>query len=178
MAFDITAFKKSALDKVEWLTKELQGVRTGRATPALLDSVKVEVYGSMTPINQTGSVSVEDARSLYISPWDKSQIKAIEKAVMLADLGVSVGSDSNGVRVSFPELTAERRTQLIKIVHAKHEEARVGLKGVRTKGINDAEDGVNDDEAKRLKNEIQKIVDEVHGKFEELVKKKEVELQS
>lgn len=179
MSYDLNGFKKLAEEKVEWLSKELQGIRTGRATPALLDGIRVEVYGSLTPLNQAGSISVEDARSLYIAPWDKSQIKAIEKAIMVADLGVSVGSDASGVRVSFPELTAERRTQLVKLVSAKHEEARIQLKGVRTKGISDVEkESGNEDEAKRMKNEIQKVIDDVHGKFEALVKKKEVELQS
>ena len=100
---------------IAWLQKEFVGVRTGQATPALLDSVKVESYGTYMPIQQLGSVGIEDARTLRIVPWDNSQVPAIERSIRDADLGVSVSSDSSGLRVSFPDLTAERRTQLVKI---------------------------------------------------------------
>jgi ribosome recycling factor len=179
MAYDLSAFKKGAEEKVEWLSRELQWVRTGRATPALLDGVSVEVYGSRMKVPQAASIAVQDARTLYVAPWDKSQIKPIEKAITAADLGVSVGSDDNGVRVSFPELTTERRGQLVKLVRAKLEEARVALKGVRTKALADIEKGeASEDEEKRLKAEVQKVVDETNKRFEDVVKKKEQELAS
>lgn len=179
MAFDISGFKKLAHDKVEWLLKELQGIRTGRATPSLLDGVSLEVYGSRMKLKELGSIAVQDARTLYMTPWDVSQAKPIEKAVMLADLGVSVGADDKGVRVSFPELTTERRAQLTKLVHAKLEEARVSVRGERARAIGEVEkSGVSEDEEKRLKAEIQKIVDEVNVKLEDATKKKEQELLS
>ena len=103
----------------EWLQKEYSGIRTGQASPMLLDAVKVESYGSYMPINQVGSVNIEDARTLRISVWDKSAVSAIEKAIREADLGISTVSDSDGVRVIFPELTSERRVQLMKLAKAK-----------------------------------------------------------
>jgi ribosome recycling factor len=178
MAFDIIDFKKSAADKVTWLQTELQGLRTGRATPALLDSVSLEVYGSRMKLPQVANITVEDARTLYVNPWDKGQVKEIEKAITVADLGVSVGSDDKGIRVSFPELTAERRQQLMKLVRSKMEEARVQLKTARAKAIADAEKDVSEDQAKRLKDEIQKVVDETNVKLEEVAEKKEKELAS
>lgn len=177
--YDLASFKKAAADKSEWLSQELQGLRTGRATPALLDNVSIEVYGSKMKLNQVASISVEDARSLYVNPWDKGQVKGIEKAITVADLGVSVGSDEKGVRVSFPELTAERRAQLVKLVKAKLEEARVALKGARTKAIGDIEkSGASEDEEKRLKNDVQKVVDDTHQRFEEIAARKETELKA
>ena len=181
--YDFSAFKKSASETAEWLVHELQSLRTGRATPALLDSVSVEVYGSRMKIPQVASITVPDARSLYVSPWDKGQAKAIEKAIMLADLGVSVGSDENGVRVSFPELTRERREQLVKLVHAKLEEARIALRGERTKVMSEIEKQekektMGEDDAKRAKADVQKMVDEANKKLEEVAAKKEVELES
>jgi ribosome recycling factor len=179
MAFDIAQFKKAAAEKGEWLTAELQGLRTGRASPSLLDSVSLEVYGSRMKLNQLANITVEDARTLYVNPWDKGQVKDIEKAITVADLGVSVGSDAQGVRVSFPELTAERRAQLAKLVRGKLEEARVQLKTARAKAIADAEkSGVSEDEEKRLKADIQKVVDDTNAALESLAEKKEKELAS
>ncbi|MDE2079027.1 MAG: ribosome recycling factor [Patescibacteria group bacterium] len=177
--FDTASFKKTAAEKGEWLKRELQGLRTGRATPALLDSVKIEVFGSMMALNQVASISVEDARTLYLSPWDKGQVKTIEKAITLADLGVSAGSDEKGVRVSFPELTAERREQLVKLVKAKLEDARVQLRAARTKAISDMEkEAANEDEERRGKEAIQKIVDETNKELEAIAEKKEAELKA
>jgi len=179
MTYDLSTLKKSGAEKAEWLGNELQGIRTGRATPALLDAVSVEVYGSRMKIPQVASITVEDARTLYVNPWDKEQVKSIEKAITIADLGISVGSDANGVRVSFPELTTERRGQLTKLVRAKLEEARIAVKGVRTKTLADIEkSGVSENEESRLKAEVQKIVDETNKKLEEVAEKKEKDLLS
>ncbi len=177
--FNAAQFKKSASEKGNWLATELQGLRTGRATPALLDGISIEVYGSKMKLNQVASISVEDARTLYVSPWDKGHVKPIEKAITLADLGVSVGSDEKGVRVSFPELTEERRGQLVKLVRGKLEEARVALRATRAKAIADLEkSGASEDDEKRFKSEIQKIVDEANTTLENIVEKKEIELRS
>jgi ribosome recycling factor len=180
---DLSVFKKLVGEKTEWLSRELQGLRTGRATPALLDGVSVEVYGSRMKLAQISSITVEDARSLYVNPWDKGQTKEIEKAIVLADLGVSVGSDDKGVRVSFPELTQERRQQLVKLTRSKLEEARIALRGERTKVMDDIEKRekngtLSEDDAKRAKADAQKVVDEINKKLEELAEKKERELQS
>lgn len=181
MAHDVTKLKAGIAHVETWLQSELQSLRTGRASPALLDSIQVEVYGSMMKLPQVASVTVEDARSLYVSPWDKGQLKPIEKAITLADLGVGVGSDAVGVRVTFPELTTERRQQLIKIVKAKLEEARVSLKGERTKAMEEIEkkqkaEELSEDDAHRAKDEVQKLVDAGNKKLEEQATKKETEL--
>lgn len=179
MAYDVNQFKKVGTEKQSWLQNELQGLRTGRATPTLLDSITVDVYGSRMKLSQVAAITVEDARTLYVNPWDKGQVKDIEKAITVADLGISAGSDEKGVRVSFPELTAERRTQLMKLVRGKLEEARVQLKTARAKAISDIEKGdASEDEQKRLKNEVQKIVDDTNKLLEDLAVKKEKELQS
>ena len=173
---------KMGIQGVEaWLQSELLALRTGRASPSLLDGVFVEVYGSRMKLSQVATVTVEDARSLYIAPWDKAQLKPIEKAITLADLGVGVGSDEKGVRVSFPELTTERRQQLVKLLRGKLEEARVSLKGERTRAMEEIEKKEKDeelskDDAHRAKDEAQKFIDSGNKKLEELADKKEKEL--
>ena len=183
MAYDFSKLKAGITHVEGWLVAELQGLRTGRASPALLDAVQVEVYGSIMKLPQVASVTVEDARSLYILPWDKGQLKPIEKAITLADLGVGVGADDKGVRVSFPELTTERRGQLIKLLKSKLEEARVSLKGERTKAMEEIEkkqkdDELSEDDARRAKEDAQKLIDAGNKKLEELAERKEKELSA
>ncbi len=183
MAHDLSKLKAGIQHVHEWLQNELSGLRTGRATPALLDSIQIEVYGSMMKLPQVASIAVEDARSLYVTPWDKGQLKPIEKAITLADLGVGVGPDAVGVRVTFPELTTERRQQLIKLVRAKLEEARVSMKGERTKAMEDVEkkmkdDELSEDEGRKAKEEVQKMIDAGNTTLEAEAAKKEKELAS
>jgi ribosome recycling factor len=181
MAHDFSKLKAGIKGVEEWLGTEFQSLRTGRASPALLDGVSVDVYGSQMKLSQVASVSVEDARSIYISPWDKDQLKAIEKAITVADLGVGVGSDAIGVRVTFPELTTERRQQLMKLVRSKLEEARVSLKGERTKAMTEIEtleknDELSEDDARRAKDEVQKQIEAANKTLEAAAEKKEKEL--
>ncbi len=175
------SYQARLTEVVSWLQKEFVGVRTGQATPALLDSVKVESYGTYMPILQLGSIGIEDARSLRIVPWDNSQVPAIERAIRDAELGVSVSSDSSGLRVSFPDLTTERRQQLVKIAKGKLEEARVAVRAVRDdvmKGIDAAhkagEIGEDDKFAKR--DVMQKAVDHTNRTLEAVFEKKEIEI--
>jgi ribosome recycling factor len=167
----------------QWLEKEFAAIRTGRATPALLDGVRVEAYGSMMPLNQVGSVGVEDARTIRIAPWDTTMIAAIERSLREADLGVSVMTDSAGVRVVFPELTGERRQQLKKLAKGKLEEARIAVRGARDDAQKDIErqfkDGdMSEDDKFAAKERLQKLIDDANRTLETLFVKKDSELDN
>lgn len=181
MAYQFASLKTKAKEVEEWLKKEFSGIRTGRAAPSLLDGIRVDSYGSKVPLNQVGNISVEDARTIRIAPWDKSQIKDIEKAIAEADLGISTGSDDNGVRVSFPELTSDRRAQLQKLTGQKLEEARIRVRSLRDDVWQDIQkqekDGkISEDDKFRGKDEMQKIIDEANKSLDALAKKKEEEI--
>jgi ribosome recycling factor len=181
MAYDFKPFEKRLKEIEERLVKDLGGVRTGRAAPAILDGVQVESYGTRMGVNQVATVTIEDARSLRVTPYDMSQTKEIEKAIMSANLGVSVGADERGVRVSFPELTSERRVSLIKIAKEKLEEARGSVRGARDDVWNDIQgkekDGtMSEDDKFRSKDEMQKRVDAANHKFDEMLERKEKEI--
>ncbi len=165
----------------EWLQAEFSTIRTGQATPALLDSVKVESYGTQVPLNQVANVGIEDARTLRIVPWDNGQVTALESAIRDADLGVSVMSDSAGVRVSFPELTAERRVQLRKLAKTKLEEARIRVRGVRDDVMKELDrqckaGELSEDEKFSAREAVQQVVDATNQSLEALCVKKEAEL--
>lgn len=175
---DFSKFKSDIAAIEEWLSKEYTSLRTGKATPSILDGVVVDSYGSKIKVNQVAGISVEDPKTLRVTPWDKAQVKVIEKAITDSDLGLSVNTDEAGLRVIFPELTSERRDSLIKVAKAKLEEARISLKKERddTKGnIEDAD--LNDDEKFRMKEEMQKIVDEANKKMEGMLEAKESEIE-
>lgn len=181
MSYDFTKFKKSLSGAEEWIKKEFQGIRTGQASPTFLDGVKVEVYGAPSPLSQVGSVNSEGPRTLRITPWDSSQIKEIEKAITLANLGVSVSTDEKGLRVNFPELTAERRIQITKIAKDKLEEGKKQVRMHRDDAMKDLQTkekagGIGKDEVFRLQKEIQKMVDDTNKKLDEQYQKKEKEI--
>jgi ribosome recycling factor len=181
MAYDFSKLKREIKETEEWLGREMNGVRTGRATPTLLDGVKPEAYGTRTPLRELANISVEDARTLRIIPWDGALTRAIEKGVTDADLGVGIATDDQGLRVTFPELTAERRTQLAKIAGQKTEDARTTLRSHRTDAMKEIdslekEGGVGKDEMKRLKDEVQKLIDMGNDALAALLKKKEQEI--
>lgn len=183
MAYDFSSLKTKITDTESWLQKEFQGIRTGRAAPALLDGVLVESFGARVPLNQVGSVGVEGARTLRVSVWNADQVKDVEKAITDSDLGVGVSSDEKGVRVTFPELTAERRATLIKLAKDKLEEARVSLRGIRDDVWNDIQkkekDGeITEDEKFRFKEEMQKMIDEANKALDASMTKKEEEIAS
>jgi ribosome recycling factor len=181
MAYDFSGFKKASEGAIDWLKKEYTGIRTGRATPSILDVVHAEAYGSKVPISQVATVTVEGPKSLRITPWDKSVSASIDRAIRESNLGVSVSMDDQGLRVSFPELTSDRRTMLVKVAKEKYEEARITLRNEREKVLNDIdreekEGRVSEDEKFRLKNELQKLVDETNRRLEEIQTKKEKEI--
>jgi ribosome recycling factor len=181
MAYNFSPFKQSTKDLEEWLRREYTTIRTGRATPAILDGVHVEAYGSDMTITQLANVSIEDARMLRISPWDMSQVKSIEKGIQTSGLGLSVAVDDKGIRVMFPELTSDRRTTLIKIAKQKLEDARVTLRTEREKTLKEIdrqekEGDISEDEKFRLKTELQKMVEDTSRILEEIFNKKEKEI--
>jgi len=181
MAYNIQNFNTRGEEVVKWLEAEFGGIRTGRATPMLLDLVHVESYGTKVPIQQVGSVSVEDARTLRVSIWDQSVIKSVEKAITEADLGVSVTADGSGIRVIFPELTGERRAQLLRIAKAKHEEARVSLRNARDEAMKEIEKlekngELSQDEKFSTKENLQKKVDSFNVSLNQLLERKEDEI--
>jgi ribosome recycling factor len=181
--YDFKQLKTSIEETQEHYKTELSTIRTGRAAPALLDNIRVESYGTKVPLNQVGSVSAEDARTLRVSPWELDQVNQIEQAIREADLGVTLSSDEKGVRVCFPELTSERREQLIKLTQTKLEEARITLRRHREDVWSDIQkqqkDGeLSEDEKFTSKDEMEKIIKEGNENLEELAKKKEVELNA
>jgi ribosome recycling factor len=168
---------------LEALGRELATVRTGRASAGLLDGIRVDYYGTPTPVNQMASISVPDARTIVIQPWEASQLKAIEKAIMVSDLGLTPVNDGKIVRLAMPSPTEERRKQLAKTVHKIAEESRVVVRNLRREA-NDrlkamAKDKkVSEDEERRSHDLIQKTTDRFIAKVDELLKKKEQEILS
>jgi ribosome recycling factor len=166
---------------LEWLRNEYKAIQTGRATPAVLDGIVIEQYGTRTPIAHAASISIEDPRTLRVAPWDKAIIRDIEKAINEADIGLSVSSDEQGLRVSFPMLTTETRQKLTKVLKDRLEEARVRVRGVREDANKDIDargkDGeFGDDERIRLREQVQAVVDTTNAELEAIFEKKEKEV--
>lgn len=183
MAYDFSHIK-TRLEEVEnWLQKELASIHTGRAAPSLLDKVTVEAYGAKSPLQHLASIGIEDPRTLRVTPYDKSQNKEIEKAIERADMGVSVSVDDAGLRVFFPELTAERRDTFAKVVKERLEDAHISVKREREETWSDIQkkekDGeLSEDEKHRYKDELQKMVDDTNARLKEMAEKKEEEIRS
>jgi ribosome recycling factor len=166
---------------IEATRHELATVRTGRASPHLLDRVQVDYYGASTPIRQLANVAATEARMLTITPYDKSSIKQIEKAILESDLGLTPSNDGNLVRLVIPELTEERRKELVKVVHGLAEEGRVAIRNIRRDCMHDLrelrkEGEVGEDEERRAESELQKETDARVAEIEELLKGKEEEI--
>lgn len=183
MAYNFKPFEAKIREITERLSKELAGVRTGRATPAILDGVQVEQYGTRMPISNVATVAIEDARSLRVVPWDASMTKEIEKAITMANLGLSVGVDEKGVRVFFPDLTSERRVQLLKVAKDKVEEIRAQLRQARDEVWSDIqkqekEKKMSEDDKFRAKDEMEKRVQAANKAFDEALVRKEKEITS
>ncbi len=183
MAYDFTPLKKRITEIEEWLKKELSGIRTGRANGSILDTLMVEAYGSMMPINQVANVTNEDARTLRITPWDSSVIKSIEAAITKSNLGLSAAVDDKGIRLNFPELTGERRTQLMKVAKEELEKARVELRKERNKVMDALEakkkdKSMGEDEVERNKKDVEKFIQDAMKKFDESYAKKEGEIMN
>ena len=166
---------------VDYLCDELAAIRAGRANPAILNKITVEYYGVQTPLNQVGAISVPEARQILITPWDRSLIGPITKAIQVAELGVNPINDGNGVRLTFPELNEERRRQIVKEVKSLGEDAKVAIRNVRRDAIDDAKKLKNngemtEDELKSSEEKIQKITDKYVDKVEKVISEKEKEV--
>lgn len=166
---------------VEAMKGQLSKVRTGRAHPSLLNSIQVSYYGSMTPLNQVGNIVVEDARTLMVNVFDRSMIQAVEKAIMMSDLGLNPMSAGTSIRIPLPPLTEERRRDLVKVVRAEAENGRIAVRNVRrdansdVKSLEKAKDCTEDD-VRRSEDEVQKMTDAHIKKIDEILAAKEAEL--
>lgn len=180
---DFKQFDEKGAGAKEWLEREYRALRTGRATPALLDSVKVSAYGSLMPLKQVAGITVEDARTLRITPYDAALAKDIERAIAQADLGVGTGADQSGVRVSIPELSSERREQLIKVAKQKLEESRTAVRVARDEmkkriQLQEKNGEATEDDRFRMNEDLQKRVDKLNEELEAMFERKEAEMHA
>lgn len=163
------------------LKEDLSAIRTGRATPALIEKLLVEYYGSPTPLIQLASISVPEPRQLLVKPFDPGSLKDIEKAVQTSELGLNPNSDGKVIRLNLPQLTEERRRDLVKVVNARVEEAHVAVRNIRRDAIKDLRDFkdeklISEDDLKRGEDDVQKLTDELSGEIDSLGKNKEKEV--
>ena len=163
--------------------EKLSEIRAGRANPAILNKVRIDYYGTPTPINQVAGISVPEARLIVIQPWDVSVLKEIEKAILTSDIGINPNNDGQVIRLTFPELNEERRKELVKEVKKMAEEAKIAVRAVRRDGIEKAKteqkDGeLTEDELKQAENDIQKITDKKIGEVDKILENKEKEIMS
>lgn len=164
----------------EHLENDYQGIRAGRANPHVLDKLKVDYYGTPTPIQQVGNITVPEARMIQIAPWEKNLIKSVEKAILASDIGITPSNDGSVIRLVFPELTEERRRDLVKDVKKKAEECKVAIRNIRRDG-NDAlkklsKGDVSEDEIKELEEELQKLTDKRIKDVDKLMEEKSKEI--
>jgi ribosome recycling factor len=173
---------RERMDKsVAAIRQEFASVRTGRASPALLDRIAVDYYGTSTPLRQLATISAPEARLLTVHPYDKSSIRSIEKAIMESDVGLTPNSDGTVIRLAVPELTEERRRQLVKVVHGIAEEGRVAIRNIRRDVMHDlrelkTEGEVGSDDEHRAEGELQKVTDAKVGELDALMQHKEAEV--
>lgn len=179
MDFDILEEKMSK--SIDYLKEELANIRAGRANPAILNKVEVDYYGVATPLNQVGTISVPEARQILVTPWDRSMVIAVEKAIQKADLGVNPINDGNAIRLVFPELTEDRRKELSKQVKSLGEEAKVAIRNSRRDAMDEVKakqkaSEITEDDQKDYEYKIQKITDKYISNVESIISEKEKEI--
>ena len=183
----IADVKKTAEQKMqkslETLKTDLGKVRTGRAHTGLLDHIKVDYYGSMMPLNQVANVTLADAHTIAVQPWEKKMVQVVEKAIRESDLGVNPATASDVIRVPMPALTEERRKELVKVVHKEAEGTRVAIRNIRRDAIAHVKDllkskSVSEDDDRRAQEEIQKLTDRYIGEIDKVLHVKEAELMA
>ena len=180
---DYTNLKERMEKSIGAYQEKLSEIRAGRANPAILNKIKVEYYGTPTPINQVAGVSVPEARLIVIQPWDVSVLKDIEKAILASDIGLNPNNDGKVIRLAFPELTEERRKELAKEIRKIAEEAKVSIRAIRRDGIDEAKakqknSEITEDELKSAETEIQKITDKYIDEIDKILADKEKEIMS
>ncbi len=180
---DYTNLKERMEKTINVYSEKLAEVRAGRANPAILNKVKIDYYGTPTPINQVAGISVPEARMILIQPWDASILKDIEKAILASDIGINPNNDGKVIRLAFPELNEERRKELVKEIKKMAEEAKIAVRAVRRDGIEEAKSeqkqgNITEDDLKQAENEIQKITDKNIEEIDEILSKKEKEIMS
>ncbi len=180
---DLAGLSKRMDGALEVLRKELQGLRTGRASANLLEPITVEAYGSEVPLSQVGTIGVPEPRMLTVQVWDRSLVKAVEKAIRSSNLGLNPAVDGQLLRVPLPELTQERRQELVKVAHRYAEQARVAVRNVRRDGMDQLKrsekDGdISSDEHKKLSDEVQALTDKHIDSIEQMLKQKEKDILS
>lgn len=168
-------------ERIDYLKEELSNVRAGRANPQILNKISVEYYGALTPLNQVASISVPEPRQILIAPWDRSLLNEISKAISKADIGINPQNDGTGIRLIFPELTADRRKELAKEISKMGEETKVAIRNIRRDAIDDAkklgkEENISEDEIHSLEDSIQKITDKQIEIISQVVAEKEKEI--
>ena len=180
---DYTNLKEKMEKTISVYSERLSEVRAGRANPAILNKVRIDYYGTSTPINQVAGVSVPEARLIVIQPWDASVLKEIEKAILASDIGINPNNDGKVIRLSFPELNEERRKEIVKDIKKMAEEAKVAIRSIRREGIDIAkaeqkESIITEDELKQAENEIQKMTDKNIEEIDKILAVKEKEIMS
>ena len=180
---DYSNLKEKMEKTISVFSEKLSEVRAGRANPAILNKVKIDYYGTQTPINQVAAISVPEARLIVIQPWDASVLKEIEKAILTSDIGINPNNDGKVIRLAFPELNEERRKELVKDIKKMGEETKVAVRNVRREGIDTAKsmqkDGeMTEDDLKHAENEIQKMTDKYIDEVDKILEKKEKEVMS
>jgi ribosome recycling factor len=183
MNFDFTKTKEQVSDIENYLKQDYLQISTGRANPALLDGINVESYGSFQPIKNISSINLEDARTMRVTPWDKSQIKDIEKAITDSQLPFSLSTDDGGLRVHIPQMTEESKIKIVKLVKEKLEDARVKIRNARHDIMKEIDAGesngdFSEDAKSNYREELQKIVDASNKTLEEIYNKKEKDIMS
>ncbi len=163
--------------------QNLSEIRAGRANPAILNKISIEYYGVQTPINQVAGISVPEARTIVIQPWDASALKNIEKAILASDIGLNPNNDGKVIRLAFPELTEERRKDLVKDIRKIAEEARVSIRAIRRDGMDDVKNRqknseISEDEKSNLEDKIQKLTDKYVEEIDEILENKEKDIMS
>ena len=180
---DYTEIEEKMKKTVSVFEENLAEVRAGRANPAILNKIKVDYYGVPTPINQVAGISVPEARLIVIQPWDMSLLKEIEKSILASDIGLNPNNDGKVIRLSFPELTEERRKELVKNIRKTSEEAKVSVRSVRRDGIEkfknmQKNNEITEDDLRNAEDNIQKLTDKYIAEIDKILDKKEKEIMS